>query len=275
MTSGEIQITDIERELMRLWRNAVSSSAAPGGAAAVMRATTMNLIVAGCGGEREGLSEVLAEITQGHPCRTILIESTEARAEPRASVGMLCHPSGRGQPQICSESVVLSGPPSSLHEMFGSIAGLLAPDVPTFVWWRARLPETAAEQERFDHMARLANRFLFDSALCAGGQLERIAAFVAARSVPPVGDLNWARLTHWRAHVARVFDPPAARELLGRLESVFIRHIGAEPDAATRLMAGWLRSRLGPLHIEFGPATAASVDCAPETRSSPWSARRF
>ncbi len=260
MTSGEIQIADIERELMRLWRDTVKESAAAGGGAAVMRATAMNLIVAGCGSERQGLSEVLQEVAQRHPCRAILIESDESRAEARAWVNMLCHRGGRGQPQICSENVVLSGPSSTLHEMFGSIAGLLATDVPTFVWWRARLPENAAEQDRFDHIARLASRFLFDSALCAGGQLGRIAAFVAARRVPAVGDVNWSRLMHWRAHVARIFDPPAARELLGRLESALIRHQGTQPDAGTRLMAGWLRSRLDSLQIEFVPAAAASIE---------------
>ncbi len=259
MSGQEIEIAEVEPALTRLWAEIVRQGG-EGAAPALMRANTLNLIVAGCGSEGEGLFEVLSRITRRHPCRALVITTDESRAAARASVNMLCHPGGRGQPQICSESVVLSAPSSQLHEIFGSIAGLLPAGVPTFVWWRARLPESGTEQERFNHLARLGDRFLFDSALCAGADIQRIAAFVSEGRVRAVGDINWARLTPWRAQVARVFDPPAARELLGRLEWALIGHQGPRADAAARLMAGWLRSRLGRLRIEFAPASQASLE---------------
>jgi len=266
MPTDEIPISEIERELTRVWRGMTAEATGASGAVepdaatppAVMRATTINLIVAGCG--REGLSEVLAETARRDPCRAIVIETDESRAEPRAWVSALCHRVGRGLPQVCSEQIILSGPSAGAHVVFGSVAGLLVADVPTFVWWRARLPESDAERDRFDHIVRLADRFLFDSARCAGEQLDGIAAFVAARRVRSVGDVNWARLMSWRSHVARLFDPPTVRELLAKTESACLFHQTPQPDAASRLMAGWLRSRLGRPRIEFRQGDAPSLE---------------
>lgn len=261
MSADEIPIGEIEQELTRLWSDMTAEAAPrPSNLAPVMRATTINLIVAGCGQEREGLGVVLAAIARRDPCRAIVIETDESRAGPVAWVSALCHRVGRGQPQVCSEQIVLSGPSAGARVIFGSVAGLLVADVPTFVWWRARLPESDVETDRFDHLVRVADRFLFDSARCAGEQLDRLAAFAAARRVRSVGDVNWARLLPWRSHIARVFDPPAVRELLRKTESACIFHEAPRPDAAARLLAGWLRSRLGRFAIAFQQSDAPSLE---------------
>ena len=283
-----VPIAELEDELDRLWREAAAPPAlaearqraghaplteaelAPflDGAArqqAVMRACTLNLVVAGCGHEQQNLSQVLSEVTGRHPCRGILVLSEDGDGdagggEPRAWASMLCHRVAPGQPEVCSEQLVLAGPATALHEMVTAIAGLLVPDMPTFLWWRDRLPTTPAERERFGHLAGAVDRVLLDSHAFDAAGLHSAAQLMGAHPGLPFGDLNWARLTRWRAAVAHAFDPPAARPLLGRVASARISHSGeGGPPAAVRLMAGWLRSRLSPPPaVEFVACGAAA-----------------
>lgn len=242
----EIEIADVHQEITRLWREAAADAGEKAEKAekAMTRATTLNLVVAGCGDEQEGLSQILSETTASHPCRVIVIQTDEEQGtHPRAWVSMMCHSSGRGQPQVCSEQLVLAGPRESLHELVASVAGLLVADLPTFVWWRGRLPETDLERERFGHLQQVADRVLVDSARFSAGDLARVAE-LCREFKGSIGDLNWARLTPWRVSVAQSFDPPAVQALLPNLEKVEV-HYAQEAEPAARLMAGWLRSRLG------------------------------
>ena len=281
--SDTVEIADVERELSRLWREAAQSGQAsqpgPGGetrAPAVMRACALNLVVAGCGGEQEGLAEILLEVTARHPCRAILVLTEEEAAPgpgadhagPRAWVSMMCHPGGRGQPQVCSEQIVLTAPPAARHELVASVAGLLVADLPTFLWWRGPLPESAPERERFEHLADVADRLLFDSLRYDAAQLTRAAELARAYHRLPFGDLNWARLTSWRAAVAQCFDPPAVQMLLPSLEKALIfysEQAVAGPPPATRLLGGWLRSRLQrslPVELMAGDADLLELHAA-------------
>ncbi len=246
----EVEIADIERELTRLWREASPQAFAAGTEApGVLRACALNLVVAGCGAEQQGLAQILLEVTERYPCRAVLLSVEEGDLRPpRGWVSLVCHAGGRGQgqPQVCCEQIVLVGPASARHEMAASVSGLLAPDLPTFLWWRGRLPATAIEKERFDHLAHIADRVLLDSADYDAAQLAAVARLFGELQGRSFGDLNWARLTLWRAAVAQCFDSPANRALLPALEAVRIFHPGAAPGAALRLMGGWLRSRLRP-----------------------------
>lgn len=257
----EVEIADVERELTRLWREAAQSGQA---SAALLRACALNLVVAGCDGEPEDAAQILAEVTARHPCRAILIrtdeETAQSPAQPRAWVSMVCHRGGRGQPQVCSEQVVLVAPSAALHELVASVAGLLVADLPTVLWWRGRPPQSGLEEERFDHLADVADRVLLDSMRYDAAQLER--AIQLARAYPrlPFGDLNWARLTPWRAAVAQCFDPPAAQAVLSGLQKARIVLPGGDvpvPTPAARLLVGWLRSRLRQsLAVEFAAGDA-------------------
>ncbi len=274
--SDTVEIADVERELSRLWREAAQSGQAasprPAGetrAPAIMRACALNLVVAGCGGEQEGLAGILLEATARHPCRAILVLTEEEAAPgpgadhagPRAWVSMMCHPGGRGQPQVCSEQIVVTAPPAARHELVASVAGLLVADLPTFLWWRGRLPESALERERFEHLADVADRLLFDSLRYDAAQLTRAVELARTYHRLPFGDLNWARLTSWRGAVAQCFDPPVAQALLAHLERARIFYysepVAPGPPAAGRLLGGWLRSRLQrslPIELVAGDA---------------------
>ncbi len=250
----EVEIGEIEQELNRRWRELTQPGTGNAQAAPMLRTCTLNLVVAGCGREQENLASILGEVTADHPARCLVVatgdEGVEAR--PRAWVNITCRAGGRGLPQVCSEHVILQTPGSALHQVIGSIAGLLVADLPTFLWWRGRLPSADIERERFDHLARVADRLIIDSLAFPAADIARVVELRRLYADLLLGDLNWARLTPWRAVVAQAFDPPAMQEQLGHLNRATVTHAGSEPSAAVRLMAGWLQSRLQPsLEVEL------------------------
>jgi glucose-6-phosphate dehydrogenase assembly protein OpcA len=65
-----------------------------------------------------------------------------------------------------------------------------------------------------------------------------------------ISDLNWARLTAWRALLAGFYDVADYRPLLSKLKQVTIRYAPSAKDpsaipARALLLGGWLASRLG------------------------------
>jgi len=281
----EVAISEVERELTRLWREAAQSAQSPSSAAGgkrqgpLMRACALNLVVAGCDGERPDVAQIVSQITARHPSRAILLQSddetTPGSSRPRAWVSMVCHAGARGQPQVCSELLVLAAPPAALHELVAAVAGLLVADLPTVLWWQGRPPEAGVEEERFDHLADVADRMLFDSLRWNNAQLARSSVLARAYPRLPFGDLNWARLTPWRASIALCFDTPAAQQMLAVLQKarIFSSRSGAagqgDEAAQTRatapsaalLLCGWLRSRLrASLPAEFVAGEADLVE---------------
>ncbi len=221
-----------------------------------MRVMTINLVIAGSQAEQaSSLSQMLVATTFRHPCRAIIINTDESRDKPAAWVSMVCHAAGRVHEQVCSEQLVLSSPPGSLHEVFASVAGLLVADLPTYVWWRGHLPASAAERERFGHLMRLADRILVDSAAFDNTELSRVAQFAGALRRASLGDVNWARLTPWRSAVAQAFDPAAAQQAIPGIVGVRVQHRGSGyPPSHARLMGGWLRAGIGhPVDMEYRP----------------------
>jgi glucose-6-phosphate dehydrogenase assembly protein OpcA len=71
-----------------------------------------------------------------------------------------------------------------------------------------------------------------------------------ARHRTAVIDLNWARLTPWRALTAGLFDSREWRPYLDQIDAVYVELNNAEPTLpanpiAAFLALGWLASRLG------------------------------
>jgi len=243
---NEVEIGGIERELSRLWSELAHPQPGDAQAAPVLRTCTLNLVVAGCGGEQADVAPLLAEVAVRHPARCIVVVGDGEGERPRAWVNITCHAAGRGQQQVCSERLILQAPAGALQQVIGSVAGLLVADLPAFLWWRGRPPASDLEKERFNRLARVVDRVVLDSASFSGEELAGAAELVRAYPRLAFGDLNWARLTSWRAAVAQVFDPPAMQAQLASLSRARIAHPGGEPSAAVRLLAGWLQSRLQP-----------------------------
>ena len=208
------------------------------GADASVRAITLTLVILVPDRDRrEPTLALLTEVGGSHPLRALVL--TPSSGEPRAAVSLACWTGG--DREVCSEQVVIEAKSDALPS---AAASLLAPDLPVFLWWQGGA-DTAGLLRR---LAGPAVRLIMDSGEC-GLDAVRAAGAVG----PAVSDLEWGRLQPWREALAGLFDSRADRDALTRASLLEVE--GREPQA--RLLAGWLRSRLG-LHIglEHRPAAA-------------------
>ncbi|HYX84211.1 MAG TPA: glucose-6-phosphate dehydrogenase assembly protein OpcA [Gaiellales bacterium] len=192
-----------------------------------VRAITLNLVVHAPGPDQVATAlDALEHIGPSHPLRAIV--TTPAGGGLRATVATSCW-IGSADRQVCSERVMVEAEPEALPS---AVMALLVPDLPVFVWWQGPLEPRSLVGD----IADLANRLILDSGECG---MDGVAGAMSLS--PSLTDLAWAALLPWRDAVAALFDGRAGAAALGRLRAVDVR--GPENDA--RLMAGWLRSRLG------------------------------
>jgi glucose-6-phosphate dehydrogenase assembly protein OpcA len=115
----------------------------------------------------------------------------------------------------------------------------------------ARVPRLA-DKALFRRLVDLSDRVVIDSANFRDQEADLASMAAVLRDTPrwtALSDLNWARLTAWRALLASFYDISDYRPLLDQLKQVTIRYAPPAKDSSvipTRalLLAGWLASRL-------------------------------
>jgi glucose-6-phosphate dehydrogenase assembly protein OpcA len=268
----------IDRELRKMWSQASADPAHP-----LIRARILNLVIFVDAPELAETSDAAADLAARHPSRTIIAAMNPAAPDSRlsAEVSVRCNLSFGRRQQICSEQIVIRADGRSVDDVHGLVSPLLTSDLRTFLWWRrSGLPAGHSFEVLADH----CNRILLDSARTASGAID-LAALLAlvkemGRRKPspiPIGDLNWTRLGVWRAALASLYDVPAYRERLARLERVTIAYNPPAPSRAATapahksgrastlpiepvLIAGWLASRLG----WTGPQVSPQIERRPD-----------
>ncbi|MBV9926642.1 MAG: glucose-6-phosphate dehydrogenase assembly protein OpcA [Acidobacteria bacterium] len=245
-----IDAAKLERELNAMW----AEMSAPEGddkAAGVVRACVLNLVVYAEGAEeRAEVDDLLAEVVERHPCRAIVITAERGAVESRleAFVSTRCQLSSRGAKRICGEQITIEAAGSAVDTASSAVAPLLVPDVPVFLWWKD-IPHY--EDKLFARLSGMADRVVIDSAFFnrPHEDLRRLAALLERERLR-VSDLNWGRLTSWRALVAGFWDVADYRESLSRVAKVVIEydppdrsHADIAPKALLAL--GWMASSLG------------------------------
>ena len=246
-----VDVSVIEHELKELWEQMTEVSAEED-QQAVMRACVANLVVVNPAGESAGeISPMIAEVTDQHPSRVILLlcEPDSSQASLDAMVTAQCHPSGRGRKQICCEQIVIQAAGEDVIRLPSLVRTLVIPDLPVFLWWRG-LPDF--KSALFTELIQGADRVILDSAGLADAEqgLRALAALVKERAQKTAfSDLSWCRLTPWRVLVAVFFDVPKYKPYLARLNRVQIESVGggsSEPSIPAHglLLAAWLASRL-------------------------------
>jgi len=244
-----IDVGAIERELTALWQQA-SEDEDQG----VIRSSILNLLVyAPHTSELSELDNILIDITAAHPSRAILMiadrKASEAMLE--AQVTSRCTlPTGTSK-QVCCEQVTVTAAGDAVAEVPSAVAPLLLSDLPVYLWWRAE--PRIQDKSLFRKLADISDRVIIDSSLFNDSHGDLASMATVLHDTPrwtAISDLNWARLTAWRALLAGFYDVADYRPLLNRLGKVTIRYAPAANDAAaipTRalLLGGWLASRLG------------------------------
>jgi glucose-6-phosphate dehydrogenase assembly protein OpcA len=246
----------LERELNAMWAemSAPAAGAEDGGAtrqAGVVRACVLNLVVyAGGPEECAEVDELLGDIVERHPCRSIVLAADRDASEPRleAFISTRCQLSSRGAKRICGEQITIEAAGAAVHTASTAVAPLLVPDVPVFLWWKD-IPHY--DDKLFTRLAAMADRVVIDSASFdhPHEDLLRLARLLEGGGLR-LSDLNWGRLTSWRSLVAGFWDVTDYRESLARVERVVIEydppdrsHDEIAPKALLAL--GWLASCLG------------------------------
>ncbi|MGQ9629155.1 MAG: glucose-6-phosphate dehydrogenase assembly protein OpcA [bacterium] len=255
ITSGRsksVDVRSIEAELTGLWKSAAEPSQREGGSA-VTRTCILNLVVYAEGEGMEGrVKEVIADVTERHPCRAIVMVAGPNATSPSldAWISVHCHLSSSGDRQVCCEQVTISAGGEAVRSLPGAVVPLLIPDLPVFLWW----PGTPHfESDLLSRILDDSDHFIVDSLSfrSPADSLSRIATLLSKGSRRwSLKDLNWLRLSPWRELIAQFFDIPDLRLYLSRLKEVAIEYAmeaGGEESNPSQalLLAGWLASRLG------------------------------
>jgi glucose-6-phosphate dehydrogenase assembly protein OpcA len=238
----------LERELNAMWSE---MSAPEEGAAGVVRACVLNLVVYAEGAEeRAEVDDLLAEVVERHPCRAIVLTTERGADESRleAFVSTRCQLSSRGAKRICGEQITIEAAGSAVDTASSAVAPLLVPDVPVFLWWKD-IPHY--DDKLFTRLAGMADRVVIDSASFDRPHEDvlRLASLLEGGRMR-LSDLNWGRLTSWRALVAGFWDVADYRDSLAQIEKIFIEYDppdrSHEQIAPKALLAlGWMASSLG------------------------------
>jgi len=178
-----------------------------------------------------------------HPGRTIAMLVSDAPRVPKAQVVIACR-LGSGGKQICGEQITISSGDSGAP-LPSIAASLLAPGVPTYLWWLGDPPFGSPLWGAFSENT---DRLIVDSRTWSAPLARLPQLRDAMRNDHPGlawADLLWTELTPWRRFAAQCFDLPDALPRLSRLHRVEVEHAPTELGrAAALLLTGWLASRL-------------------------------
>jgi glucose-6-phosphate dehydrogenase assembly protein OpcA len=261
-----VDISLIERELTRLWKDASEDQEARG-ASPVIRACSMNLVVVTNDESRaSAIGELVGDVSVSHPSRIFLVvlESRGGESHLDAWVSARCSLPTPGQNQVCCEEITLTASGSERKKVSGIVTPLLVPDLPTVVIWKS---DAGLEESGIGAFLPFADRVIIDSSELhrPGEVLLSWARFMEAGDDPSsrmnvaragsfqealFGDLSWTHLTPWRSLLARVFQPVEVRKVLAEISDVLIE-FSSRPSPAhsglaqAYLLSGWLADRLG------------------------------
>jgi len=230
-----IEVSKIDQELKKLWREREG---------AATRASLINLAVySEDAGSLSKNTQLMANITENHACRAIVIEADCNAKEDRveAWISAHCHVSGAGSKQVCSEQIsfLLKGGCTTLLPSI--VFSHLDSDLPFYLWWQQEFREPMDPQ-----LWTWVDRVIYDSRdwqdLRAQMRLLESAEQEANQRIV-LCDLNWTRLDNVRFSLAQFFDHPASHHHFAKINSVRIDFAPGFRSTAV-LFAGWLAAQV-------------------------------
>jgi len=248
--SKTLDVESVERQLAALWVKTAGVGSQQEGA--VMRARVANLMIfTGNADKLEEINATLTGLSAAHPCRALVVacerEGVERDIEIYISSG--CHSGvATGTKSVFCEAITLVAGGKFVEELPSATLPLLIPDLPVFLWWTDTV---SLHDSLFAKLCRGADRLIIDSVDFVPEIMDSVAQLASNRDHGPIGisDINWARLTSWRALLASFYDVPQYRPALEQLSEVQIDYVAAQSGreeivSQALLMAGWLASRL-------------------------------
>ena len=242
----------VEKQLANLW--AETTAELDDESKTVLRSRVANLLVFLSG--EDALSEVtewIESLTAAHPGRVLLVLGARDAGDSdiEVSVTSLCQTDKRtGARRLCGEQITLKAYGKFVVELPSAAVPLLVSDLLTFVYWRDVLDPS---DEVFRKLLVAADRLVIDSLEFTEpvSELAKTNDLFQQEALRHVGvsDLNWERLTLWRALLADFYDVPEYQSSLDRIDSVRVEYVGNESQTnippQALLIVAWLATRLG------------------------------
>jgi glucose-6-phosphate dehydrogenase assembly protein OpcA len=230
-----VELSKIDQELKKLWQESEGAAS---------RASLVNLAVYSENpGSLSKNTQLMANITENHACRAIVIEADCSAKENRveAWISAHCHVSGVGNKQICSEQIsfLLKG---GCTDLLPSIVfSHLDSDLPFYLWWQQEFrgpmdPQLWTWVDRVIYDSQGWEDFRAQMHLLESAEQEANQRIVLC-------DLNWTRLDSVRFALAQFFDHPASHHHFTKINRLRIDFAPGFRSTAV-LFAGWLAAQL-------------------------------
>jgi glucose-6-phosphate dehydrogenase assembly protein OpcA len=237
------QPEQILKGLGKLWTS-LGQEEKQQGKPTVLRACAMTLIVATDEPDSGfSASQTIAELMREHPSRGIVLAVSEgAEHDLEARVLAQCwKPFGKAQ-QICCEQIEITARPESWPNVGPTLVGLTAADLPVIFWCRhkgALDPAANPDQKAgLQAIMNLATKVVVDtSGLKAASGVKILSGLRAQKRT--VADLEWTRLTRWRAPIAQIFDNPARQNRYSQFNTIEIAHTGEDLPPSALYAGAW------------------------------------
>src|SRR3954454_22226608 len=231
-----VELGKIDRELKKLWAE---------GEGAMTRASLMNLAV--YSEKPDSLArntDLLAQITENHACRVIVIcadpGATESRME--AWISAHCHVSRAGPKQVCSEQISFLLQGATVRLLPSIVFSQLDSDLPLYLWWQSEFAEPMDPQ-----LWSWIDRLIYDSQSWDDFNAQMRLVETAQREAKQrivLCDLNWTRLVHFRLAFAQFFDHSGSHHHFREIKHGSIV-FGKNFRSTAILFVGWLAAQLG------------------------------
>ncbi len=230
-----VEVSKIDQELKKLWQESQG---------AATRASLVNLAVySEDAGSLSKNTQLMANITENHACRAIVIEADCNAKENRveAWISAHCHVSGAGRKQVCSEQIsfLLKGGCTTLLPSI--VFSHLDSDLPFYLWWQQEFREPMDPQ-----LWAWVDRVIYDSQCWEDfpAQMHLVeSAEQEANQRIVLCDLNWTRLDNVRFALAQFFDHPASHHNFAKINKLRVDFAPGFRSTAV-LFAGWLAAQL-------------------------------
>jgi glucose-6-phosphate dehydrogenase assembly protein OpcA len=230
-----VEVSKIDQELKKLWQESEGAAS---------RASLVNLAVYSENpGSLSKNTQLMANITESHACRAIVIEADCSAKDNRveAWISAHCHVSGVGSKQVCSEQIsfLLKG---GCTDLLPSIVfSHLDSDLPFYLWWQQEFrgpmdPQLWTWVDRVIYDSQGWEDFRAQMRLLESAEQEANQRIVLC-------DLNWTRLDSVRFALAQFFDHPASHHHFAKINRLRIDFAPGFRSTAV-LFAGWLAAQL-------------------------------
>lgn len=239
---GEVQVTDIEKELDKLWGARGDHR---------VRASLFNLVVYSQEAARlPFLQEIIKATIAKFPCRILLIQNNNDPKDDSLNVFVSDELTKVGDVNIACDQIVIKTSPKQLHRVPFIVLPHILPDLPIYLLWGHN---PTKEATFLPQALPFASRLIFDSD-CVEDLPKFSADMLALIKANPcieVMDVNWVRIEDWRNAMRQIFSSTICLEHLRQTHGILVKYCSKQsatcrrPELPALYFAGWLSGQMG------------------------------